>query len=171
MDNKEGLLPVNQNNNKADDNSTILETINPGNLKFLMLLLDGKSTTEAYKAAGYDGSDHAAYVMRSRLNKQLAALADSRGLDMAGLKQELLKVKNLPLVRHDKFGNSRPVDGLTPDEFSRFLRLQLDLLKVEKPVTNSITAIQFIRADVNDSPSINKDNVIDANIIKEPDNK
>ena len=48
---------------------TILETLNPKQRLFLSLIMEGNKTVEAYNKAGYRGDEHAAYTLKTRLNK------------------------------------------------------------------------------------------------------
>jgi len=62
------------------------------NRLFLQLLTQGNSTLTAYREAGYKGSDHSAYQLRSDLKEELIKVLEGQGIDRAGL---MLTLKNL----------------------------------------------------------------------------
>jgi len=63
---------------------------------FLELLCSGKKTVEAYRLAGYEGEDSAAYHLRSILRTQLMAMLKARGLSHEGIILELKHLAEAP---------------------------------------------------------------------------
>lgn len=120
----------------------ILEALNPKQRLFLSLVLEGKKTPEAYKLAGYEGDDHAAYTLKTRLNKALSALAEARGMTRADLMVQVQNMMELPLIRVDSGGRAQPVDGITVDQWIKMAHLKEKILPDRKERPN-ITAIQI----------------------------
>ena len=79
------------------DASKEVKQLTPKNRLFLMLLSEGKSTIEAYRAAGYKGEDHAAYELRSYLKEELLKILEGKGISREGLLMEYARMKDLPL--------------------------------------------------------------------------
>lgn len=63
---------------------------------FLELLCSGKKTVEAYRLAGYEGGEPAAYHLRSVLRTQLMAMLKARGLSHEGIILELKHLAEAP---------------------------------------------------------------------------
>lgn len=123
-----------------------LEKLTPQNKLFLTYILDGKSTVEAYTLAGYEGDNHAAYTMRTRLNKALEVIAEAKGVDKAGLLVKIGSLLEKPLVFRDQRGMEHEVKGLTVNEHLKALSIQKDLiLKGGQSGKSKITAIQINR--------------------------
>lgn len=127
---------------KAQPTVPILEALNPKQRLFLSLVLEGKKTPEAYRQAGYEGDDHAAYTLKTRLNKALAALAEARGMTRADLMVQIQNMMEMPLIRVTSFGQAVPVDGITVDQWIKMAHLKEKILPDRKERPN-ITAIQI----------------------------
>jgi hypothetical protein len=68
------------------------------NRLFLEHLADGKAVIEAYRQAGYKGSYHAAYELKSQLKGELVKVLEAKGFSREGLAGEILKLNQLPLA-------------------------------------------------------------------------
>ena len=64
---------------------------------FISLILAGVRPPAAHKAAGYEGSAHAAYELKSRLAGEIALEAERRGVSLDGIKTDLAMLDELPL--------------------------------------------------------------------------
>lgn len=141
--------------------ATILAELTPKNRLFLMGMLEGKKVFDAYKEAGYDGDSHAAYVLKSRLNKELAAFASVHGVSREDLMLEISKLNNIPLAM--------PAGGVNINQKLRILALQEKVLSSMKPERPNITAITINRFDAGNSKptegqALNQDKVIEADV-------
>jgi hypothetical protein len=73
--------------------------LTPKNALFVRLLLDGVSTVEAHKKAGYKGDPHAAYELRSKLRWYLRQEAANRGISADGIAVDLAALDSLPVLQ------------------------------------------------------------------------
>lgn len=138
----------------------LLEHLTPKNRLFLHLLLEGKGTIEAYEAAGYSSTDpHAAYVLKSRLNKELEAMATARGCSRAHLMTEISKLNDLPVV--SQIGV--PLTGLTANQKLKLLTLEEKVLESQKAEKASYTSISILRYNEEQKKP---ENVLDAEIVE-----
>lgn len=71
--------------------------LTPKNKAFLQHLAAGRPTLEAYRLAGYQGDDHAAYQLRSDLKQQLGQLLEEGGFSREQLGAEINKLNAIPL--------------------------------------------------------------------------
>lgn len=82
--------------------SKSLTTSNNGltvkNRLFLEHLSNGLAVVEAYRQAGYKGSYHAAYELKSQLKGELVKILESKGFSREGLAAEVLKLNQIPLA-------------------------------------------------------------------------
>jgi hypothetical protein len=62
-----------------------------------MLIGEGKRTLDAYRQAGYEGKDHAAYELRSYLGDVLEKYLAARGFDKPRLMSEMATLLDIPL--------------------------------------------------------------------------
>lgn len=67
------------------------------NKSFLQHLAAGRPTIEAYKLAGYQGDNHAAYQLRSDLKQHLQVLLEQGGFSREQLGLEIKRLNELPL--------------------------------------------------------------------------
>lgn len=110
------------------------------NKMFLELLSQGKSTLEAYKLSGYQGDDHAAYELKSKLSRDFEAYLLNKGLSKGDL---MLAVKGLidaPL---------HPLAAKGVKDQIKLLTLWLKMLPQESSSKPNITA--FVINNHNDS--------------------
>jgi hypothetical protein len=138
----------------------VLAGLTPRNQLFLWGLLNGKKVVTAYEDAGYEGDTHAAYVLKARLDKELAALAMARGVSHGDLLSELGRLNTIPL--------QVPVDGVTVNQKLRILQLQDKVLERMKPDKPNITFLQINRFEEKpaEAPRMGENAaVIDAEII------
>lgn len=119
------------------------EDLTPQNRLFISLLLEGKKTVEAYRLAGYEGENTSAYQLKSRLNSEIAEMAEARGMSEADFLIEMGNLNELPVV--DKDGDD--VVSVTMDEKLRLLSLHQKVIALKKNPTKKITAIQINRYD------------------------
>lgn len=75
--------------------------LTPKNRLFLQLLSEGMSTLQAYEKAGYKGSNHAAYQLRSDLKEELIKVLEGQGVDRAGLMYSLKNLIQLPTIEEE----------------------------------------------------------------------
>lgn len=122
---------------KQESHADLLANLTPRNRLFLWGVLEGKKVADAYREAGYEGDTHAAYVLKARLDKELAALAASRGVSHGDLLVEISKLNAIPL--------QVPVDGVSVNQKLRILALQDKVLERMKPEKPSITFLQINR--------------------------
>lgn len=151
----------------GNDNKTILETLNPKQRLFLSLIMEGNKTVEAYIKAGYRGDEHAAYTLKTRLNKALHALAEARGMTRADLMVQVQHIMELPLIRVDSSGNSQPADGITVDQWIKLAHLKEKIVPDSK-VRPAITAIQINFDDKKECVSVDvpaQPEAVDAEIV------
>lgn len=80
-----------------DEKPKEIADLTPRNRVFLELLASGVDTLDAYKQAGYRGSPHAAYELKSSLKGPLAALLEAKGFSHEGVASEILNLVKLPL--------------------------------------------------------------------------
>lgn len=73
--------------------------LTPKNALFVRLMLDGKSTVDAHRLAGYKGDPHAAYELRSKLRGYLRQEASNRGISAEGIAVDLAALDALPVVQ------------------------------------------------------------------------
>lgn len=124
------------------DSRSILEALNPKQRLFLSLIMEGNKTVDAYVKAGYKGDEHAAYTLKTRLNKALQALAEARGMTRADLMVQVQHIMELPLIRVDSQGHSQPADGITIDQWIKLAIFKEKLVPDAKARPN-ITAVQI----------------------------
>lgn len=109
-----------------------LETkLTPKNRVFLELLSQGKSTLEAYRLAGYQGEDHAAYELKSKLSKDFEAYLTAKGLSRGDLMLAVKELIDLPVIN--------PGYKTMKDQM-KLLTMWLKMLPVESNSKPSITA-------------------------------
>ena len=129
---------------------------------FLELLSQGKDILLAYREAGYKGSSHAAYELKSSLKLDYAQLLNSKGFDIESLSQQILSLSQLPLSEIYK-------QGVNLDQKLKILQLHAKVLKDFRPERDDkkqITA--FIVSKSSDGQaSVITANVQDAEIVPE----
>jgi hypothetical protein len=121
----------------AQDNSALLAEMTPLNRVFLWGVLEGKSVWEAYQEAGGRGDKHAAYVLKARLDRELQAFAQARGVSKGDLLAEISKLNSIPV--------HIPETGLTVGQKLKLLALQDKVLDGMKPDRPNVTNIQINR--------------------------
>lgn len=89
-----------QNKETNDLTESHQKNLTDKNILFLHWLRQGKPTTEAYTMAGYQGTAHAAYELRSYLKNELASMLNGEGLGTReGVLLKLKKLQDLPLAQ------------------------------------------------------------------------
>lgn len=105
MDNKDNQLASNTSSSEEHKGSSSSLTpkreLTVKNKLFLQGLLEGKPTFVAYTEAGYEGSKHAAYELRSSLKEDLIRALEAQGIDRAGLMLSLSQLMQLPLKENE----------------------------------------------------------------------
>lgn len=91
---------------------------------FVHLILQGKSTVEAHRLAGYKGSPHAAYELRSKLRAEIAAEAAARGVSADGVSADIAAMDELPV--------DVPEKGLSVDQKLKLIGLKHKVLSDRK---------------------------------------
>lgn len=123
-----------------------LEELTPKQRLFITLLIEGKKPQDAYVKAGYEGDPgHAAYVLKSRLDKQITLMAMARGTTKADLITQMQALHELPVV--DKDG--APVTGISMQHKLRLISMQNTILSSIKDDSTDILGLQinFTTAD------------------------
>lgn len=87
---------------------------------FIRFILAGKRTPEAHKLAGYNGDPHAAYELRSRLNKAISAAARAGGVSEEGVLSDIAALDELPVAA--------PAAGITVDQKLKVVALKHKVL-------------------------------------------
>lgn len=128
------------------DDRPLMEALNPKQRLFINLIMEGRKTLDAYKMAGYEGDDHAAYTMRTRLNKALGQLAEARGMTRADLMHQVANMMELPLIRVDGRGQVHNAEGITVDQFIKLAHLK-EKIVLDRKERPQITAIQINLGD------------------------
>lgn len=105
--------------------------LTPKNRVFLELLSQGKSTLEAYKLAGYQGEDHAAYELKSKLSKDFEAYLTAKGMSRGDLMLAVKELIDTPL---------HPLAGKGIKDQIKLLTLWLKMLPNEQTNRPAITA-------------------------------
>lgn len=116
------------------------------NRAFIYHLVHGKSESgnrltvyEAYQNAGYDGDKHAAYQLKSRLEKEIMEAEVTRGATKADIFREIADLMTLPTVGKD----GSAVTGISVAQKVKLLGLAVkahDMVKTDAP---RITAINI----------------------------
>lgn len=122
--------------NKSLDN--LKETLTKKNFKFIELLASGLSVVEAYKAAGYTGTnEQQPYQLSHSLKHKISEYLQNKGFNKENLAIELGKLLSLPL-RPDQ-------TNVTVDQKIKLLRLFKDALpeseKKEEPKFTRFTVV------------------------------
>lgn len=113
-------------------------TLTSKNKLFLDYLTDGYSVVDAYKKAGYNGTNHAAYELKSYLSQELGPMLEAKGFTLEGLASDIEKLNRIPL-------HESAMNGVTLNQKINILRLKASCIpKQAAPGTNtSFTTINF----------------------------
>ena len=129
---------------------------------FLELLSQGKDILVAYREAGYKGSSHAAYELKSSLRQDYAELLNAKGFGLESVSQQILELSKLPLRDIYK-------QGVNLQEKLKILTLHAKVLKdfqPEKDTKKAITAF-IVTKSADNQTSVITANVQDAEIVPE----
>lgn len=141
------------------------KALNAKNQKFLDKLADGIPTVDAYRLAGYTGSNHTAYELKRQLKQELREVLEARGYTMEGVATEILSLAKLP-VDMTKYPNGIPLS-----QKIQVLKLFAQTLKDESPRTQGqqphVTAF-IINRGPGQSPKVQVDPPIDTTGTTEP---
>ena len=146
------------------------KSLTPQNKVFLDKLADGVPVVDAYRLAGYTGSNHTAYEMRRQLKAELRVVLEARGFTIEGVASEILNLSKLP-VDLSKYPNGIPLN-----QKLQILRLFAQTVKEDqsKQSTPNVTAFIIQRGSGPDNRiKIKQDNVIPGEVIPDkgkPDN-
>ena len=105
---------------------------------FLDKLADGVPVVDAYRLAGYTGSNHTAYELRRQLKQELRDVLEARGFSMEGVASEILALSKMPL------NMELYKDGIPLSQKIQILKLFAQTLKDEAPKQSS--AVQNVTA-------------------------
>ena len=156
----QSLVPA-KNENKAPA-TLALGQLTARNRKFIAFLFQGLSSVDAYKAAGYKGKDHAAYVLRCEMRPYLEQYCEANGLDKAGLMVDLAKLGSLPVVD----ASGQPLKNVTLAQKLKLMKLHKELADSSKHGATSITAIVIGRGtDGKTTVAVPAEKVQDAEVI------
>lgn len=125
------LMETNDKSIQTNDSKEIESKLTSKNRCFLEFLSQGKNTLEAYKLAGYQGDDHAAYELKSKLSKDFEAYLTAKGLSRADLMLAVKKLIDLPIVNDEH---------KTMKDQMKLLTMWLKMLPTESNNKPSITA-------------------------------
>lgn len=132
--------------NETNKEMSLIDTLTPQQLAFFVHLKRGNSVIEAYKKAGYEGNDHAAYQLKSRLNQQFSQFMQETSMHEADWLKRVNELLEKPVVRYDQFGKVYDVPGLTMDQYIKLLAIEQKRLEAKKNVSKpQITAFQINR--------------------------
>lgn len=116
------------------------------NRTFIYKLVHGKSESgnaltvyEAYQQSGYSGDIHAAYQLKSRLEKELMLEEINKGASKADIFKQIADMMQLPAV--DKAGNA--VNGISLTNKIKVLGLALKAHEQMEPQPKRLTAFQI----------------------------
>lgn len=124
-----------------------VDNLTPMNRLFMFYLTHGDeqgnklSVYDAYRKAGGEGDKHAAYQMKSRLEKELTAEAINSGMSKADLMRDIAGAMKLPAVGED----GQPLKAVGMKEWLRIRSLALRAHEAVGDRTPNITAIQINR--------------------------
>jgi hypothetical protein len=142
---------------KVPQVSDIKDKLTKRNFKFIELLSQGLSVVEAYKAAGYKGTnDQQPYQLSHSLKHKISEYLQVKGFNKENLAIQLDKLVSLPL-RHDQ-------TAVTIDQKIRMLRLFKDSLpeseKKEEPKFSRFTVVNnYVKVDTDNQ--LTRENTID----------
>lgn len=128
---------------------TPADSLTPMNRLFLFYMTHGDeqgnklSVFAAYQKAGGEGDKHAAYQMKSRLEKELTAEAINTGMAKSDIVRDIAALNSLPVVGAD----GKPVMNVSVKEKLRLSSLALRVHEAIQEKTPNITAIQINRYD------------------------
>lgn len=154
-------METNDKSIQSNDPKELESKLTPKNRVFLELLSQGKSTLEAYKLAGYQGEDHAAYELKSKLSKDFESYLTAKGLSRADLMLAVKGLIDLPVANYEH---------KTLKDQMKLLTMWLKMLPQESNNKPSITAFVINNHNaVKPSPTANEassqSNVIDGEIV------
>ena len=141
MDNQNSIEPAQPALDKRPAKAADpLEELTPKQRLFITLLIEGKKPQDAYVKAGYEGDpSHAAYVLKSRLDKQITLMAMARGTTKADLITQMQQLHELPVVD----GEGAPVKGISIQHKLRLIDLQNRILSGLQDSGSDILGIQI----------------------------
>lgn len=141
MDNQNSIEPAQPALDKRPAKAADpLEELTPMQRLFITLLIEGKKPQDAYVKAGYKGDpSHAAYVLKSRLDKQITLMAMARGTTKADLITQMQQLHELPVVD----GEGAPVKGISIQHKLRLIDLQNRILSGLQDSGSDILGIQI----------------------------
>jgi hypothetical protein len=136
--------------NKTDINKTIEQRLTKRNMAFIQYIAKGLSVREAYKLAGYTGTnDQQAYQLRHDLKHKIAEIIEAEGFNKEKLMLEMTDLISRPLVDGS--------EKVTIDQKIKILRLFKDALPESKKNESEIPRFQILvsggNAKVNISPN------------------
>lgn len=136
----------------------VKEHLSKRDLKFIQYRMQGLKVKEAYKLAGFKGSDASAYVLSHRLNGRVNALVKQGSFNQTELMLEVTKLVSLPL-RPDQ-------NQVTVDQKIKVLRLFKDALP-EQDKKQSFTQFTIINGSLSNDVAkvidVTKDEVVSSN--------
>lgn len=129
------------------------------NRLFLEHLANGSAVVEAYKQAGYKGSYHAAYELKSQLKGELVKVLEAKGFSREGLASEILKLNQLPLADVYK-------QGINLNQKLSILKLLNSALpKEDTSKIGQVTVLNFGKTQ--DGKTVIKSEAIEAELSKD----
>ncbi len=144
--------------------NAVAEELTPFNREFIFQLVHGKSASgqpltvyEAYQNAGGDGTKHAAYQLKSRLEREIMAAEVNRGASKADIFKQIADLMNLPVV--DKNGNAAA--GISVTNKIKLLQVAIRAHEAVEPQAPKISSFT-----INMAPAKAEGAVIDAEVVK-----
>ena len=116
------------------------------NRNYIYYLTHGKSESgnpltvyEAYQKAGYESDKHAAYQLKSRLEKELMQAQIDRGASKSEIFKQIADLMVLPTIE----ANGSPASGLSVTNKIKVLALAVAAHKETKEEIKSITKVEI----------------------------
>jgi len=136
----------------------IKEHLSKRDLKFIQYRMQGLKVPEAYKLAGFKGTDQSSYVLSHRLKGRIDELVRQGSFNNTELMIEVSKLVSMPL-RSDQ-------NAVTIDQKIKVLRLFKDALP-EQERKQSFTRFTIINGSVSNDTAkvidVTKDAVVSSN--------
>src|SRR5690349_19834627 len=127
------------------EKAPVADSLTPMNRLFMFYLTHGDeqgnklSVFDAYRKAGGEGDKHAAYQMKSRLEKELTTEALNSGMSKADILRDIADMMRLPVTEKD----GTPVKAVSLKEKLRLTSLALRAHEAVAEKMPTITAIQI----------------------------
>lgn len=150
----------------------LAEALTDKNRAFIFHLVHGRSASgspltvyEAYQKAGYEGTIHAAYQLKSRLEREIMAAEVNRGASKSDIFRQIADLMELPVT--DSKGNAAA--GITVTNKIKLLQLAVKAHETVEPQAPKITAF-VINTGGATANVVEEAKIIDAEVVKGEEN-